>query len=128
MATRSIGTGAGGDGQSQLTVQLQIANGSAGSQTFTFDILANANSQYDFRTVNLASGDNTITVPTTAAGVVLLAPATNAVAWKVKGNAGDTAIAQGLTGIHIETFPTSPPASILLNAGATLNGMKVFFF
>src|SRR5205085_11438975 len=125
---RSSGRGSGGDGQSQLTVLLQIANGSAGSQTFTFDLFSNTNSQYDFRTVNLASGDNTIPVPTTAAGMVILAPTTNAVAWKVKGNAGDTSLAQCLTGMHVETFPASPPASFILNAGATLPGMKVFFF
>lgn len=129
MATRAIGTGSGGDGKSSTTIQIQITDGSLGNIPILLDILANANSQYDIRTVSLVNGDNTITVPTTAAGVILIAPPTNAVAWKTLGASGGTGIAQCLTGYQLMTFPVAgPPASFLIFTGGALVGFKIAFF
>lgn len=128
MATRSIGTGAGGNCTATLQVVVQYGGGPFGAQSFVLDILQNANATADARTVALANGDNTITVPATASGAVLLAPATNAVAWKTIGAAAGTGIAQCLTGMEILTFPASPPASFIINAGGAIAGFQIIFF
>ena len=76
--------------------------------------------------VVLASGANTITVPTTPAptGCLITLPATNTQVTTLKGVAGDTGIAIGKTSSFLLTWdPTAPPASFVLSSAAAQTGL-----
>ncbi len=78
---------------------------------------------------SLAAGDNTITVPTggsTVKGATIVPPAGNVNAITLKGVGGDTGISLSKldpTSIGFETAP----ANFVLNAGAIINGLRIFW-
>lgn len=68
----------------------------------------------------LAMGNNTIAVPATAAGVVIVPPAGSAVALTLKGVNGDTGIAlDPANPTHLRLTPGAV-ASFVLNAGGAV--------
>lgn len=81
-----------------ITANVTININFSGDITYTQDFDADANiaSPGSSITTNLASGANTITVPTGATGVLIVPPASNAVTLTLKGVTGDTGIAVGL--------------------------------
>lgn len=66
---------------------------------------------------SLSSGDNTITVPTGAMGMVLLPPAASATVLKLKGGAGETGFCLRSGQASSIPLPTGT-ASVLINASA----------
>jgi hypothetical protein len=66
----------------------------------------------------LASGANTITVPTWASGAIIVQNPANLVAVTLKGITGDTGIGLSLTESTCIAFAAPPPASFVLTAGA----------
>lgn len=83
--------------------------------------------------VVLASGANTITVPSTPAptGCVVQLNSANTAVVTLKGVSGDTGIAIGKTGAFALCFdPTAVPASFVLNSASTQTGLvtEVTFF
>ena len=101
--------------------------------TFTGDVentitqtANNSNSPGATDLVTLASGANTITVPTGGAvceRVTIVMPCMNAIAVHLKGVTGDTGILLNLVGATVLTLdPTQ--ASFVLTAGAQLVGVR----
>lgn len=90
----------------------------------------NATSLGETEILDLAGGDNTITVPTstgsTLAGVTIVPPSGNTEALILKGVGGDTGIA-----LH-KTDPTSlgldsGVTSFVLNAAGAVDGLRLFW-
>lgn len=105
--------------------------------TYTGDVVgveeiaaaANASSPAQIQILTLAIGDNVITAP--AGGSVPTActirkPASNAVAIKLKGNAGDVGVR--LHNTDPDTISIDPTtASFILNAGAQVVGVRLMW-
>jgi len=75
-------------------------------------------------TVDLASGDNTLTVPAGTTLVVITPPTTNTVALKVKGAAGDTGWLISKTKPTPMTYDSGPA---IINAASAVTGATVTF-
>ena len=77
----------------------------------------------------LASGANTIAVPTGAIGFVLSPPPANTFSIQLKGVTGDTGTSLPKTTNSIYTFdPAAIPASIVLTCGGAVGLSQVVFF
>lgn len=78
----------------------------------------------------LASGANTITIPTGAVGCIITPPPTNAQTLKIKGVTGDTGINIPQATPTIFLFDTAnTPANFVITAGAlTVGNTQVLFF
>lgn len=75
----------------------------------------------------LASGANTITVPTGSVGVVIVPDADNTTALTLKGVSGDTGISISPSDPTLLTFGTAP-ASIVVTAASLLTTTTAFIF
>jgi hypothetical protein len=97
--------------------------------TETLPAAANAVTPGSVTIHTLTVGDNTITVPTggsTVKGACIVPPAGNAQAITLKGVGGDTGIPISKldpTSIGFETAPVN----FILNAGGTINGLRIFW-
>ena len=109
-----------------LTISGQQTGTPEGSDTISLTI--SLGSVFEELPVALASGANTITVPTGATGVIVIPPVANTVALTLKGIAGDTGIPLSLTQPSVLTFPASPPASIVVNAASLMSASTTFRF
>ena len=90
-------------------------------------IIPNSANDYQQLVIFIHAGNNTIAVPTWAAGVLVIPPATNASTLTLQGNAVDTGIAISPSGPFLLTFPSTPPGSFNLLAGADVTGGAVVF-
>jgi hypothetical protein len=93
-----------------------------------FTIAANVGGHLQATSVTLASGNNTITVPSWAKGMIIEPDPTNAVALTLKGIAADTGIPLGLNVPALITFPASPPATFVLNAASLFTTITTITF
>jgi hypothetical protein len=115
-----------------ITVTGNITGLASGTKTLLAAItsaLANGQTQQ----LALASGANTITVPTAPApsGCLIILPSDNTVVTTLKGVTGDTGIAIGKVGFILLTWdPTAPPASFVLTAASAQTGKytEITFF
>lgn len=84
-----------------------------------FTLQANSGNNLQIQSLTLASGANTITIPTWATGMLIIPNTSNAVGLTLKGVTGDTGVPLSLTNPTgpIE-FPATPPASIVLTAAS----------
>lgn len=78
--------------------------------------------------VTLASGANTITVPSWCSFVIIRPDPTNTVALFLKGVSGDTGVPLGLIQPTLINFPGSPPASIVVAAAFVFTTTTTFMF
>lgn len=78
--------------------------------------------------VTLVSGANTISVPSWATVVLIIPPVTNTIALTQKGVSGDTGTAISPQAVSVLSFPSSPPASFVVNAATTTTGVSTFIF
>lgn len=123
MTTYPIGTLSGGEGTSALTLSLAL---NLISSMVAFEAtLSNANSPVFAETKTLSSGDNTITVPSKAGGVVVVPPAGNTQALKLVSASGITV---SPTAPIVLTFASTPPASFVINAAGTVTSAKFYWF
>lgn len=74
-----------------ISIQGTITGLPTGTKTYAGSIPC-ASAVGEIHDLILASGDNTITVPTGATAVLIQPPATNAVALKLKGDAADVGV------------------------------------
>lgn len=73
--------------------------------------------------VTLASGDNTITVPSTSTAAIIVFDATSTTTKKIKGAGGDTGITVTKTGKFVLHFDTAAvPASFIINSSVADTG------
>ena len=124
--SREIGGATAGLGV--RTVRLSITDvpntSGVGVSTDGFDIpaLTNSNCGFPSQFVNLSNGVNTITVPANAAAAFLIPPASNAVAWTVKGVSGDTGLTMNLLGW---AFIPTTASSFVITTGGAINGFTI---
>lgn len=78
----------------------------------------------------LASGDNTIAVPTGATACVITPPTANAVQLKLRTNrnSSDGGLEIGLTAPVVYPFGTTAPTSIIINAASLTSGLTEISF
>lgn len=78
---------------------------------------------------NLASGNNSVLVPSGSVGVIITPPAASAIVLKYKTTSGDTGIniPQGTSSIQIFD-PSNVPTSIFINAASLTTGNTQFLF
>ena len=122
----NIGTGANGAGASTLTTSCVYAQ--EGATEAYRAVLANSNSPIQNELKNLASGVNTITVPTTAGGVIMQPLTSNTFTITLKGIAGDTGVLLAKTAPSILTFDNPPPATFVLTTSGIINGFRFVWF
>lgn len=94
-----------------------------------YTITPNAGNHYAVTPITLANGANTITVPSWAAGYIILPDPSNAVPMTLKGVTGDTGQPLSLTEPSLINYPATPPANFVLTstgAGATVT--EILFF
>ena len=95
-----------------------------------FAFAQNAASPGQAQVLDLSSGNNTITVPSggssAASGVIVIPPSGNAVVLTLKGVAGDTGFAMGLTDPAVLTLG-SGVTSFVINAASAVTGVRLFF-
>ena len=126
MAATTIALGTGSNGIGTRTLTFTGTDTSAASPnnllgvsgvTDSPPIWSNANSPMVDQVVTLASGDNTVNVPTTAAWVEIIPPTNSAVAktFRITGSTGQSfSPTAGLKW----AFTATPPASFIINAGS----------
>ena len=106
--------------------------------TFTGDVTAritlvateNTASPADIQLLTLASGANTITLPTggsTVKSATLVPPTSNSQTITLKGVTGDTGIALSKTQPTVVTFDTTPATTFVLTAGGTVTGLRIIW-
>jgi hypothetical protein len=93
------------------------ATGDGMTLTFTSTTQENAASPGEHLPIALASGDNTITVPTGARGVLIVPGATSTVVKKIKGVGGDTGVTIAPAYATYIALPTGA-ANFILNAAS----------
>src|SRR5215472_16476033 len=95
-----------------------------------YTIAANSLADFSSQTVSLTSpGSTTITVPSFAAGVIIVPNTANTASLTLKGVGGDTGITIAPALPCLLSFPASPPASFVITAGASYTGLlQVAFF
>lgn len=81
----------------------------------------------------LASGDNTVAVPTGAVAVVIIPPSGNTTTLKVRSslNSGDAGLPINCgtsTGYFLYQFPASAPTSVIITAGAAISAFTEVWF
>lgn len=93
------------------------------------DIQNNTPPQYSIQDT-LANGDNTIPVPASAYGCVIIFDPTSTVVKTLKGVGGDTGIILSKIRWNVITFDATPIASFIINCGAADTGKKtvIIFF
>ncbi len=107
-------------GQSSVTIAWTFT-GSVLSQTFQAGPFQNIYSIQSQQVQALTAGNNTITVPPNAGGIILIPPSANTSLLTLKGVAGDTGIPVNKLLPFVFAFDTTPPASIVINAATNVN-------
>ena len=111
----------------------RITGEPAGSHSIGPLFISSAAANFQVQVGVLASGDNTVTVPTNIAtsGVIIVLPQTNTQLVKVKGVGGDTGVAIGKTGFFVLNWESgNAPATFILNSAGTQTGLttQMIFF
>lgn len=89
----------------------------------------NTSALFESTTVVLASGTNTIAIPSYANGVIIMPPTSNLIGITIKGVGGDTGIPMSPSEPAMISFPATPPASFVLSAASamTLPTQVIFY-
>lgn len=119
--------------EAKLTVSISYPARASGGTTVPIlpDTLANSYSYMKLDTIDMALGDNTITVPSTTntKGVFIVPPTGHTVDLKLKGAAGDTGVGLATLGYFLISWDGgAPPASFIVNATAALTGVSFYWF
>jgi hypothetical protein len=106
----------------RVTIQASLNELPQGSVTIApLTISPTVDNLYEALVVDLASGANTITVPTWATGVLIIPTSTNTVALTLKGVTGDAGIEIGPASPTLLTFASTPPASFVITAASAVS-------
>lgn len=116
--------------EASITISGTVAGGPS-TKTIRKTV-SDTDSASDSRLIDIASGDNTITVPKKATGCILTPPAGNTVVLKIKGAGGDTGIQISKVNPFVYMFDVDATASattsFILNAAAALSAPCEFEF
>lgn len=119
---------AAGAAVSQMTLVLDV-NGSNINATPLPPVLQNLQSLPSITYVGCVAGNNTVTLPMGAVGVICYnTDDATTIAWSVKADAGSAGMAQSPKGVFMQTFPSSgAPASFIVNAAGEMTLACVWF-
>lgn len=92
-----------------------------------YTIVPNGSNNYTERADTLASGPNTIPVPSWASAMIILPSTSNTVELTLKGAAGDTGIPLGLIQPTLINFDVAP-ANIIITAASLFTTLTSFIF
>ncbi len=111
-----------------LSFVLRLTGDVESSDIFSF--VQSIVSPGQLQVVDLASGDNTITIPTGGSSVpvalIIIPPAGNTETLTLKGDAGDTGVAIKPTDPCCISLP-SGASNPILNAGGIVTGIRYYF-
>lgn len=123
----NLGTGSGGVGTSQVTINAKVR--ASDNVIGTEIILENKNAPYQVGSVDLAATTyTTVAVPAKAGGVIITPPFGNTASLTLKGASGDTGTRLSNTAPTILTFHTTPPGTIGLFASGIISGIRLDWF
>jgi hypothetical protein len=113
-----------------ITISGSSSSLSTGSKTIGPITITGSAAIGEILEVNLGSGDTTIAVPAGAVAVVIVPPAANAVALKLRTNlnSGDAGLPIHPTSPTVYAFPSTPPTSLILNAAGATTGLTELSF
>ena len=103
---------------------INIQNTSDVEYQQTFEAASNASGSGQNQLVALSSGNNSITIPTSAVAVTIIKPSGNTVQLYAKGVSGDTGVKLHLTDPDSISLGTS--AVLVLNAASTVTVRLIF--
>lgn len=89
-------------------------------------ITPNADNEYNSTSVTLAATNNTISVPSFAAGCLIIPNPLSTIAMVLKGASGDTGTALSPSQPTLLTFPSTPPSTLIIYC-ATLGSYPTTF-
>jgi hypothetical protein len=114
----------------QLTLSGNVTGVPQGSVAIgPLTVTPSASNLWNELTLSLASGANTITVPTWALFCLIQPASNNTVGLTLKGVTGDTGVPLSLTNPTLLSFAATPPATIVLTAAAPFTtATSVSFF
>ena len=118
-----IGDGAGGRGTSTVRIEIIRSGTNIGTKDSSLPVLVNSNSGLVSEYKDLASGDNTITLPSESRAVYIQPPTGNTNTITFKGAAGDTGRKLNKTAWSHFAFDTDV-TNFILNAGAAITGVS----
>lgn len=99
-----------------------------GNRTFSPAVASFSDAHGGLSIVDLTTGDNTITVPSGATGVLLVPPADNAEGIELKGVGADTGFEISMTSWQLINFGATPPASFVLTTTGAIAGVEFNWF
>jgi hypothetical protein len=112
-----------------VTIQGLLTGTTSGTQYVgPFTLASNAAGNYAVTEVTLASGANTITVPSWAEFAVINLPSTNAVVITLKGVTGDTGIVIDPNGVTLLDLNAGSVASFVLTAASATSSPTTVVF
>ena len=98
-----------------------LANGSRSLATREF---GNSSSPGQVESIILTTGDNTIDVPTSAAGCIITFDPGSTSTKKLKGAGADTGVTLNQAGWNMLSFPPTPPSIIIINSSTIDTGKR----
>jgi hypothetical protein len=123
--THDISTGTTGPGVARVSVRGQFGFPELAGTVIAFD-LENDGSPCYVQEVDLSSGNNAVTVPASAGGVVIVPPSGNTADITFKGINGDTGVKLHKTAPTTLSFDSTVSAFVL-NASATVTGLQLIW-
>lgn len=99
-----------------------------GNRTFAPSVASYSAAHGGLSLVNLSNGNNTITVPTGATGVMIVPPSTNTAGIQLKGIAADTGVSLSPSSWQMINFGASPPATFVLTTTGAIAGVEFNWF
>ena len=113
-----------------ITIQGQITSVPIGTVTVgPYNLTPTTSNNYQAISITLASGTNTITVPTWAVGMIITPSSANVQTLIFKGVSGDAGVAMSPTQPFLMTFPATPPTTFVLTAGGLfITNTEITFF
>jgi hypothetical protein len=109
-----------------ITVSGSVTGIPTGSITFAGSITSSA-AVGEVLSIVLASGDNTISVPSGTTTVYFQPPVGNAIALKLKGAGGDTGVTISKVNLSIFSLDASQ-TSLIINAGSAFSAATYIAF
>ena len=122
---RSVGSGSSGSGTSMLSIYLDQYGVLSANNSMTLPAIQNSNSRFNNTVQSLTTGDNVITIPSTAGGVVIVMPASNTNI--ISLNQGGTLQQLCTVGLTVFTYNNPPPASLTLTAGNAIPDVQFYW-
>lgn len=107
---------------STLRIQGQISGLVSGAKAIDLTLTSSGG---ELRGVTLASGANTITVPSGVTRTLLVPPSANTVAMTLKGVTGDTGIGLAVATPILLTHAVSTGTTFVVSAGGAIVGVEV---